>query len=125
MRDILQQRLACSRSAPIIAVHVRDIEPVAITPPDFVEYLVPLGRARDRYQARGQTGFRVWSHRRGVVAPKPGLVASEPSYRHWICITEDVLGDYCFLRSLKVNLQLRRAIAGTAVVERGPDTMRR
>src|SRR5687768_8043082 len=45
MRDVFQQRLVLlANRVPIPTVHVRHVEPVAITSPHFVENLVPFFR---------------------------------------------------------------------------------
>ena len=59
MRDVFQQRpVLLAQRHPVIAVHIRNIEPVAITPPDFVENLVPFfdGNAIE-YQACCRNSF--------------------------------------------------------------------
>src|SRR5262249_35436057 len=59
MGDVLQERLILlAQSYPVIAVHVRNIEPVAIAAPDFIENLVPFfGRYAIDYQAGSRDRF--------------------------------------------------------------------
>src|SRR6266404_9995716 len=126
MRDILQERLVLfAQRYPVIAMHVRDIEPVAITPPDFIEDLVPLlgGHAVD-----GETGGG--NRFAGLIALRSCVIETEArtlSHQNFRTvarhrITVDVVGDSGLLAILECeDAQLRGAIALTAIVESGTD----
>ncbi len=105
MGDVLQERFVLfAQRYPVIAMHVRHIEPVAITPPDFVEDLVPLF---GRNTIHNQTGrcYRLAglvTQRSCVVETKSWSLPHQnfrPIARHRI--TENVVGDdrlFAFLK---------------------------
>src|SRR6266566_1006208 len=121
MGDVLQQWLILfAQRDPVIAVHVRHIEPVAITPPDFVEDLVPLfGGYPVDSQASGRNRFSAFVSLRCRVKETEARGLSDQNfctvagYR----ITEDVVSDGGFFSILKSkDAKLCRAIALAAVV---------
>src|SRR3989475_10522988 len=122
MRDVLQQRLVLlAQRHPVIAVHVRHVEPVAITPPDFVEDLVPLfGRHPIDDQAGGGDWLlrfvALWGR---VEQTERWSLAHEhlrAIVRHRITI--NVIGDRGFFSILeREDFQLRGSITLSSVIE--------
>src|SRR6266550_7891805 len=99
MGDVLQEWLVLfTQRYPVIAVHVRHIEPVAITPPDFVEDLVPLfGGYPIDSQAGGRNRFSAFVSLRCRVKETEarGLSGQDFCAVAGDRITEDVIGDGC------------------------------
>src|SRR6202140_1724417 len=122
MSDVLQQRLVLlAQRHPVITVHVGHIEPIAISPPDLVEDLVPLfGRyAVDDQPGCGNRLSRFVAERSRVIKTECRSLTYEnfrtvTGHR----VTADVIGDRGFLPIFKCeDAQLCRAIALTSVVE--------
>src|SRR5258708_34038684 len=105
MGHVLQQRLVLfAQRYPVIAVHVRYIKPVAITPPHFIEDLVPLfgGYAIDRESGGGHWLAAFVALRSCVIEAESRSLSHQdfrPVARHRI--TEDVLGDSRLFAVLK------------------------
>src|SRR5713101_3976609 len=125
MRDVLQQRaILFAERHPVIAVHVRYVEPVAIPSPDFIENLVPLfgGHPIDDQSGRGNRLAALIALRSRIINGK-GRTGSHHYLRTVMRhrIETDVVGDGGFLAILeREDAQLRRSIALAAVVERRP-----
>src|SRR2546425_5196916 len=130
MCDIFQQRLVLlAQRRPVITVHVRHVEPVAITPPDFVEDLVPLF---GRHAIDDQAGHRDWllgsvALWRRVEQTERGALPHEdlrPIIRHRISV--DVIRDRVFFSILeREDFQLRGSITLSSVIESWADEIKK
>src|SRR5580765_3090289 len=103
-------------------MHVRNIEPVAITPPYFIEDLVPFLRWNpvDKKSPGRNRLLRLVSLRSGVIEVVAGTLRHQ-QLRSVVGkrIAADVFGNRRLLTIFESkNLEHRWAIAGAAIIER-------
>ena len=122
MLHILQQRLVLfAQGHPIVAVHIRHVEPVAIPPPDFVEDLVPflLRHAINNQPGGGNRLPGFVALRRGVV--KVVTRALDHEQLGAVVGKHEAANVFRDRRLFAIfeskNFENRRTIAGAAVVE--------
>src|SRR5438876_8511875 len=105
MRYVLEQRaILFAQRHPIVAMHVRYVEPVAIAAPDFIENLVPLlgGDTIDDQSGRRNRLAASVALRSRIINGKGRPVARQDFgavVRHGIAT--DVVGDGGFLAILE------------------------
>ena len=80
MGDVLEERrVLLAQRLPVVAVHVLDVEPVAVAAPDLVEDLVPLldRDAVDHEPGGGDGLLRARAGRRRVEHDRPAAARGE------------------------------------------------
>src|ERR1043165_4924938 len=123
MGHILQQRLVLlAQRDPVEAVHIRHIEPVAITSPNLVEDLVPFfSRHAIDIQTRSRNGLaRSFALRRRVVKVVSGSLSNE-NFRAVVRkrVAAHVVDERRLLAILqRINAQRRIAIPRATVIKR-------